>query len=137
MEQGQCVSDVVHYYIIKVFTKHGNGELVELIEWRELRWELRLKYDWYFKYRAALAQVKYPKYYIDTIWGHENAKGIQLEQIIENKKRAKKAKLTSLKNKLRIAKEEWNSLFPIEEDQLYKLAVDKISRMENEFLNFN
>jgi hypothetical protein len=94
--------------------------------------ELRLKYDWYFKYRAALLQVKYPKYIVECIWGNEPAQGRTLQQIRESKIRAKKAKTSELNNKIIIAKKNWARLFPIEDDILYQKAIAKIGRLESE-----
>jgi hypothetical protein len=130
---GGNVSDVVHWYNIKVM--NNKREVVEFLFWSGLRWELRIKYNWYFQYRAALLQVKYPKFEINSYWGNEPAKGKTLEEIRENKIRAKKSKITEYKNKLKKAELNWSSLFPIEEDIDYKKAVEKIKRMEFELLS--
>ena len=119
----------VHYYTIKVTDKLG-GNLVEFLIWSGLKWELRLKYDWYFKYRSALLQVKFPKYIVVSHWGNEPATGKTLDQIKEQKRRSKKSQITKFKNQLLKAKENWTSLFPIEDDQFYKKALHKISQLE-------
>ena len=85
------INDVVHYYTIKVLNeKH---EIIEHLKWDDLRWEVRIKYNWYFKYRAALLQVKYPKFKVEEYWGHELARGKSLQQINKNKLIAKKESL--------------------------------------------
>lgn len=127
---GSSVSDVVHWYNIKVI--NHSREIVEILSWSGLKWELRLKYDWYFKYRAALLQVKYPRYEVQSYWGNEPATGKTLEEIRQSKIRAKKAKITEYKNKLKKAKLNWSSLFPIEDDIYYQKAVEKINRLEFE-----
>ena len=127
---GSSVSDVVHWFNIKVI--NHNREIVEFLSWSNLKWELRLKYDWYFKYRAALLQVKYPKFEVQTYWGNEPATGKTLESIRQDKIRAKKSKITQYKNKLKKAELNWSSLFPIEDDIDYKKAVEKINRLEFE-----
>lgn len=127
---GSSVSDVVHWFNIKVI--NHRREIVEFLSWSGLKWELRLKYDWYFKYRAALLQVKYPKFEVQTNWGNEPATGKTLEEIRQGKIRAKKAKITEYKNKLEKAKSNWSSLFPIEDDIDYQRAVEKIKRLEFE-----
>ena len=124
------VSDVVHWFTIKVI--NSNREIVEFLSWSGLKWESRLKYDWYFKYRAALLQVKYPKFEVTTYWGNEPATGKTAEEIRSAKIRAKKSKITEYKNKLEKAKANWSSLFPIEDDNQYKRAVEKIKRLEFE-----
>jgi hypothetical protein len=126
--------EVVHYFVIKVYTKRG-GNLIEYHIWSDMKWQLRVRYQWYFNYRAALLQVKYPRYIVEVISGNEPAKGKALEQIKEDKRRAKKAKITQYKNKLQKARQNWTSLFPIEEDELYQKAVQKINRLELELNN--
>lgn len=124
------VSDVVHYFNIKVLNE--KRDIIEFISWSGLKWNLRLKYDWYFKYRAALFQVKYPKFEIQTFWGNEPATGKTLEEIAQSKIRGRKAVLTKNKNLLIKAKKNWNSLFPIEDDPDFKRAVNKIKKLELE-----
>ena len=124
------VYDVVHYFNIKVLNQ--KRELVEFLSWSGLKWHLRIKYDWYFKYRSALLQVKYPKFTVDTCWGNEPAQGKTLEQIRQNKIRAKKSKITEYKNKLQKVKDNWSCLFPIQEDINYNKALTKIIALESE-----
>lgn len=126
------VNDVVHFYIINVLTKYGNGTLVEKYKWQGLRWELRNKYDWYFKYRAALLQVKYPKYYIETRWGHEPAVGKTKLQLLAQKLITAKSKHTKASNLLKTAEEKWNYLFPIQDDKDYIRATEKVNRLKFE-----
>ncbi len=125
------VSDVVHWFNIKVID--DSRAIIEFVSWSGLKWELRLKYDWYFKYRAALLQVKYPRFEVQVQWGNEPAKGKTLEELRQAKIIAKKATITKYKNKLQRAKETWSDIFPIEDDIHYIRSVEKINRLENEF----
>ena len=125
------VTDKSFFFKITAITKY-NGDVVEQFNWEQLTWELRKKYDWYFKYRAALLQVKYPKYEILVTWGNEPAKDKTLEAIIKNKLISKKRKLTEYKNKLRKAESEWDSIFPIEDDFMYKRCKSRINYLECE-----
>lgn len=127
------VADVVHWFNIKVI--NNKREIVEFVSWSGLKWELRLKYDWYFKYRSALLQVKYPKFQVYTYWGNEPATGKTLEEIRQGKIRAKRSKITEYKNKLKKAELSWSSLFPIEDDIDYQRAVQKIKQLEFELLS--
>lgn len=129
------ISDRVHYFNIKVI--NGNREIVEYLSWSGLRFDLRMKYDWYFKYRAALVQVKYPKFQVDVFWGSEPAQGKTLWQIRQGRIRAKKAKVTEIKNKLQRAKDNWSSLFPIEDDPTYQRAIEKLRVVEKELTELN
>lgn len=114
------------FYIIKVFDKKP-GKLVELLRWDGLRWETRIKWDWYFKYRAALLQVKYPKYIVKVYFGQAPPSENTIEFQKQNKLRAKKAKLTKIKNNFSLYqnefdkfKSEFSELFPIEESLIFK-----------------
>lgn len=129
------IADRVHYFNIKVI--NGNREMVEFLSWSGLRFDLRMKYDWYFKYRAALVQVKYPKFQVDVFWGNEPAQGKTLEQIQQGRIRAKKAKITEIKNKLEKARLNWCSLFPIEDDPTYQRAIEKLRVVEKELTELN
>lgn len=126
--------EVVHYYSIRVYTRFGNGKLIEHLMWDRLPWETRIKFEWYFKYRAALLQVKYPKYYIDCSWGNEPAVGKSLEDIKKNKIVSKKRTITKFKNKLKKAEDNWTDIFPISEYPLYIKSVAKIKRLESELI---
>jgi hypothetical protein len=125
------VYDTAHWVLIKVYDKQG-GNLLQIIRWDDLRFETRNKWDWYFKYRAALAQVQHPKAHVKFEWGHAPFKKKTLQQQKINRLRAKKAKITEYKNKLAKAVQKWDSLFPIEEDQRYINTVNKITSLECE-----
>jgi hypothetical protein len=138
------VSDVVHWYNIRVI--NAKREKVDFLSWSGLRWELRLKYDWYFQYRAALLQVKYPRYEVQTIWGKEPATGKTLEEIRKGKISSKKAQITKAKNNLsgylgefEHYKKSYIEIFPIEDQLKYQeflpniiLLKDKVKRLEFE-----
>jgi hypothetical protein len=138
------ISDVTHWFKIKVINQ--KREIVELVLWDGLRWELRLKYDWYFQYRAALLQVKYPKLEVIKTFGKEAATGKTLEEIRNRKISSKKAQITKAKNNLsgylgefEKYKETYIEIFPIEDQLKYKeflpnigLLKDKVKRLEFE-----
>lgn len=86
------VDDVVHYFIVRCDTKNGGGENVFFIKWSGLRFELLIKYRWYFNYRAALLQIQYPKYIVETKWGYETAVGLTAKFLYKRKLTSKKQK---------------------------------------------
>lgn len=129
------VNEVVHWVIITCHTKRGNGNLVEYCKWAGMRFDQRCKWQWYFNYRSALLQVKYPKYHVEMRWGHESAVGKSKEQLLKNKKIAKKRKITEYQNKLDNYVKKYTSLFPIEKDEAYQLAVAKIEKYKTELKN--
>lgn len=126
------VSDRLHWVVIKVKTRFGNCDLVELLKWDGLRFELRMKYDWYFKYRAALCQVKHPKFQVELSWGNEPASPKHMNDVIKGKITAKKRVVTETENKLRKAESSWTEMFPIDEHPLYSKAKGKLSRLKLE-----
>lgn len=130
MEIKNANYDVVHWFSIKVL--NHKREVIEFYLWDNLRFKLRIKYDWYFKYRAALLQVKHPRFKVETCWGNKPAIGKTLLQFKKDKIKSKKSKITEYKNKLNLAKQNWISLFPIEDDPFYQKAEMKINRLENE-----
>lgn len=125
--------DVVHYVTISVYNPKGRV-LIENMFWSELRWDLRIKYDWYFKYRSALLQVKYPRYVVEFHWGHKTANGKSAKDLLTNRIRSKKAKITEYTNKLSKAESSWTFLFPIEDDLQYQKCVFKIERLNRELI---
>ena len=121
-----------HWVSIKAFTRFGNGELLENLYWGNMRFEIRTKYNWYFQYRAALMQVKYPKGYIDFKWGYQEPTGKTLEQILRNRLIRKKGKITEFTNKLKRAEDKYNELFPIEQHPIYIKCLEKLNRLRVE-----
>ena len=121
-----------HWVSIRVFTRFGNGELLEELYWGNLRFEIRTKYDWYFKYRAALMQVKYPKRYVEFLWGNQKPTGKTLVQILRNKLIRKKGKITEFTNKKNRAEAKYDELFPIEQHPVYVKFLEKLNRLKVE-----
>lgn len=119
------------WFIIRV-RNPKNLDQVEFVKWSNMTMEIRMKYDWYFKYRAALLQVKYPKHNVITNWGSEPASGKAKEHILNDRIKGKKATLTKYKNILQNAEKNWNSLWPIADDLYYQKALAKILRLESE-----
>lgn len=128
-----------HWVIIKVFDCHYHNPhypIIEFIKWDKLTWAVRMKWNWYFRYRAALLQVAYPKKYVELTWGNYPAlSDAEKEKIdLQNKIQGKKATITKYKNKLQEYEKNWNSLFPIEGDLPYIAAIEKIKKLEFELL---
>lgn len=66
------------------------------------------------------------------IWKTKLQQTTTLEKIRKDKIRGKKATITKHKNSLKKAKDNWASLFPIEDDPDYQRAIEKIGRLEIE-----
>ncbi len=131
------VLTVVHWVIITVKVKMGE-EVLESIKWDGLPWDVRMKWAWYFKYRAALFQVKYPRYEVEMRWGNRPMN--DTEEHLKERHRlnviiAKKRKITEIENKLKFGRDNWDQLLPIEEDVYYKKAVAKLESLKCELKN--
>lgn len=120
----------VHWVTIKVKQTHQATieDYLLILKWDNLPWAVRTKWNWYFRYRAALAQVHHPRCIVEFSWGNQPAQGKQLKQIRKERLSRAKAAVTKIKNQLAGAVREWNSLFPIEEDNAYKKAIAKMER---------
>ena len=110
-----------------------NDDFEEVLSWK-LPWRLRLKYNWYFKYRAALMQVQNPKKIVTVTWGNYiEISDEEKERIsLHNRVIAKKRKITEFQNKVKIVEKEWDELFPISDDVIYKKVIEKIDRKKEE-----
>ena len=124
------VNQVNHWVKITVKTRLG-GDVVESLSWSNLRWHTRCRFGWYFNYRAALLQIKYPKYEVNMTWGNDAKPKTQLEKL-QDKITGKKATITKFKNLLKKAEDSWTDLFPITTNPDYLKAVEKIQRLEGE-----
>lgn len=119
-----------NWVVIKVYD--FDRKLVEFIKWENLPWHTRNNFDWFFKYKAALCQIKYPKYRVELNWGRQEPVGALKDIMLRNKIIAKKRKITEVKNKIKLAEDTWCKLFPIHEDIMYKKAMKKLEQLKIE-----
>lgn len=138
------LSEQVHWVNVKVLDHQRN--MVFFQSWSDLPTNLRMKYDWYFRYIAALKQVKYPRYSVQLSWGNSPAEGRSLLRILSTKVSAKRGTITKYHNKLTYYTAQfdnfcrnYSSIIPLEEDcryKAYKVNIDfataKIKRVEEE-----
>lgn len=92
------------------------------------------KWMWYFQYRAALFKVNNPKWYIHLETGsfHYSPPKQMLIKKLNDKIIGKKAAITKNENLIKLAKEKWNQLFPIEEEPEYMKALVKTEELKIE-----
>jgi hypothetical protein len=136
--QHEIIPIKMHFVSIITYKKpYPTGEVIYSYNNRNLRFEVVQKWKWYFEYLAALQKVKNPKSYVHLSIGSEQPDKKTEYDIMKNRQVAKKRKITEYENKLEIAKRKWSSLFPIEEDPLYKKALDKVNRLKNELVDLN
>lgn len=96
--------------------------------------ELFMKWKWYFEYKAALYKVQHPKHRVDLMTGSYDYLPLEEIQIRkrQNKIIAKKKVISKYRNKIQMATNDWNELFPIEDYPLYIKAMVKIERTQKE-----
>lgn len=119
--------------------------LAETIYYRnDMTFEFFIKWRWYFEYRAALYRVNNPRHFVDISHGGYDfiPPRAQLIKTLKNKISNRKGKVTHWEWCIGKAKETWNELFPIEDDQTYQKALTKLnkakfelSQMETELAN--
>lgn len=94
---------------------------------------IRNKYDWYFRYRAALFQVKHPKSLVEIASGiHEKDERTKTLEQYKFKIQGKRAAITKVKNAIEQTEQVWDQLFPLEEYEPYQKALAKLERLEAE-----
>lgn len=122
------------YYKIRVKPSY-HGDILEQYIWKDMSFDVYTKWQWYFRYRAALLQVKYPRFKVEESYGAQDyvPANLQLHQL-RNKMIARKRKITILNNKMEQvkarmerAKSTWAEIFPIEDSAHWKEAVQFIS----------
>ena len=106
--------------------EHWGYDVIESLIWKDMPWAIHCKYKWYFDYRAALLKVKYPKYKINHEWGKYEKYGKSHLEHLKSKESAAKGQITKLENKIKLAKTNWNKLFPIEDNLLYRQNMKKL-----------
>lgn len=129
------ISDNLYFvtYWVKIVVLNSKYETIEIYLWDNLPYKIRLKYDWYFTYRAALLQVKYPKFSVRLFGDKIKAQGKAFEDLKKSKIQSKKAQITKAKNKLDQYKIEfenfknnYSKIFPIEDENEYKVFIESI-----------
>jgi hypothetical protein len=118
---------------ICVYVRKGGGREV-IFFMKDMTGSFKIKWMWYFNYRAALYQVKNPRAVIvidHGIYDHVPKEEF-LAKILRDKIRNRKGKITEWEGKVKRFKENWNSLFPIEENPSYKSALARIERAKQE-----
>jgi hypothetical protein len=120
-------------------TDGHHGPTVAFHKWEELPSHTFVRFMWYFKYRAALVRVKYPKAIItfNAIREDRPKKDI-LEMRVERAKKscsAAKGQLTKVETALKEAKDNWKEIFPIEQHPKWKRTIEKVKEKRQNYFN--
>ena len=101
---------------------------VEFLKWFFFNDKLCKRWRWYFKYRAALLQVKYPKYDVELKFSTSDLQSKEQElNLLERRIIAKKRKVTEVQNKINLFKKNYSELFSIDENHIFL----KLKQIEN------
>ena len=111
-------------------------QTIDFLKWEGFTLAQLVKWSWYFRYREALMVIKYPRCEVTLTKGQQEPSERTAENIFKNRLRAKKAKITEIKNKIAWVENEWDELFPVETDELYQRAKAKLARLEYELEQF-
>ena len=123
-----------HYVIIIYAGKYPTGPILEKIEYKDMTWDIRMKYSWYLRYRSALAQVQHPRSYIESRSFSSEIKGKDELVMLRKAESTARGQVTKIINQMRKAKKHWNMLWPIEEDPLYLKAWEKLRNKRSNYL---
>lgn len=90
------------------------------------------KWQWFFKYRAALIQVNHPRWTVHYTTGFEVYKPTQeaLAKRNRDKYRAVTSQITAIRNRMAHGKRNWVELFPIEDTAAWQNAECKLLELE-------
>lgn len=124
-------SNNVYFYSIKVIDKQRNT--IEFLNWRNIPLKTYYKFFWYYKYRSALLQVKYPRFEIIQFWGVDREPSVKSQELIlKNKIISRKRKISEMNNKVNYVIKNWNELFSYEEEPIYLKFIEKKNKAEKE-----
>ena len=100
--------------------------------WDNYKFAQYMKWKWYFRYRAALLQIKHPKQAVEIVDFNWTISDKEIEKIaFKNKLTKAKADLTKWENKLNEFIANWNLLFPYTDDPSYKSTLVRIEEQKN------
>jgi hypothetical protein len=104
-------------------------------QWPGLRFELAIKYQWYFRRVAALHQLQYPRHIVGFEWSRmasQEEKEISEKKSLKDKIVAAKSKVTQAENQLRDLKAGWKELFPIEQHPKWEATQKKLREKQTQ-----
>ncbi|PXW06484.1 hypothetical protein C8D70_12516 [Chryseobacterium sp. CBTAP 102] len=109
----------IYFFEATVYTKKFGGVFIEKKYWYGYNIDWFQKWNWYFKYCAALLQIKYPRYDVDIKWGAKKPELVEDFNIL--KQRKAKQDITTCKRM--ITKYE-NAILQYKEIEQLKLIPD-------------
>lgn len=115
--------------IVSYYNWEGCHRILER-EWTGLRFELMMKYQWYFRYVSAHLQIQYPKrifgFEVYRLHSPEEVRAVEKKRLV-NKIRSAKAKITEAENELSKLRASWVEIFPIEQHPKWQATQKKLA----------
>lgn len=123
-------NDYLHW--VKISIKDEKYNEYPSLLWSGLPFHTRNKFDWYFKYRAALIIVNNPRFKVEITWGHKLNISLQEKERKDkvNAVRSSKALITKYTKQINEYVRNYNEIFPIEEDQRYQKAMCRLNQVK-------
>jgi len=119
----------IRFFVKIRFSATGQRALAETVYFKnDMTFSFYSKWEWYFKYRAALLQVKHPKAFVEFSQGSYELILAETEykEKLENLIRAAKSKITEFERKQQNLLDNWSEIFPIEQHPDWTKIVQKM-----------
>lgn len=116
---------------VNIWVRLPEKGIKQLKQWEDIPIRIYVKWHWYFRYWQAKLQCVYPRQSVElTRRDHELVDETEVRlYYLNNKLKATKASITKITLRMNQAKAEWNMLFPIEDQDEWKKAADKLSNL--------
>ena len=126
------VNDKRYFVKIEAGPNAGGNPCIYLN--KDFTYECFNKWQWFFQYKAALYKVRNPRHYVQFYKGSIDYVPTAAMELKKRKDKiaSKKGMVTKFEKLLQMAKADWNSLFPIEDDKDWIRAVAKTDRIKME-----
>jgi hypothetical protein len=118
---------------VKIILHHAEttSAIKELAYYNKgFRFEIFNKWKWYFRYRASLLQVKFPRFYAELIYFDYEIK--ESEDALKKRRKdiiaARRRKVTIAENQLKEYAKNYTSLFDISTDAKYLKFVEIVEK---------
>jgi hypothetical protein len=108
-----------------------NSQPQLLHRWDGLPYQVRLRWDWFFRYKAARFQVEHPHWCIELSHGridHIMTDEEAAAKALADKLQAAKGRYTKILNRVSAFRAEYTGLFYIEEDPVYQKLIGLLSK---------
>lgn len=123
----------LHKVVIKLYEKsYETGNYIIVRKWEDFQFNQVSKWNWYFRYIAAKIQIEHPHRLVELshVKYEVEDQNKKAQQILTNRLRSAKSKLTEWNNKIKQFESSYNEIFPINEHPVYRKAKQKIKEKE-------